>query len=66
MEKGHNKMNATAEMLDRWYSAPGIQFKCPEAEEAYKKRAKKNCGCDPAQDPRQSAGDTCFRDVPLS
>jgi hypothetical protein len=31
-------MDATAERLARWCSAAGIQFKCPEAEEAYKKR----------------------------
>jgi hypothetical protein len=41
MEKESNQTDATAEMLDRWCSAPGFQFTCPEAEEAYKKRAKR-------------------------
>lgn len=38
MEKAVNK---TQEQLEIWCSAPGIQFKNAEAEDAYKKRAKR-------------------------
>ena len=34
-------MDRTEEMLDLWCSAPGIAFRSAEAEEAYKKRAKR-------------------------
>jgi hypothetical protein len=41
VEKDSNRMDATAEMLDRRCSAPGIRFESTEAEEAYRKRAKR-------------------------
>ena len=34
-------MDKTQEMLENWCSAPGVTFKSSEAEEAYKKRAKR-------------------------
>jgi len=34
-------MNRTQERLELWCSAPNVRFQSPEAEEAYKKRAKR-------------------------
>jgi hypothetical protein len=34
-------MDKTQEMLERWCSAPGVTFKNAEAEEAFKKRARR-------------------------
>ena len=40
-EHREKTVNKTQERLDLWCSAPGIQFKDTQAEENYKKRARR-------------------------